>query len=78
MEHVPEGDVAQMLRSSGAPAEGVEEYENFELAEVFGESDHAEGVQAQAQRVALHARVVTRQVPQVRGKRLHTHDQARR
>lgn len=56
-----------------APPEGVEEDEDFKLSEVFGEGDHAEGVQAQAQRVALHALVVPRQVPQIRRKRLRTH-----
>ena len=57
-----------MVATSGsrAPFECIEKDEDVELAEVFSQGDHAEGVQAQAQRVALHALVVSRQVPQIR------------
>lgn len=51
--------------SADAPPEGIEEDGDVELAEVLGEGDHAKGVQAKPQRVALHARVVSCQVPQV-------------
>ena len=54
-----------------SPLEGVHEDADVEAPEVLRERDHAEGVQAQAQRVALHALVVLRQVAQVRHIRLH-------
>jgi hypothetical protein len=52
------------------PGVGVEEVGELQLAEVLCEGDHLEGVQAQAQAVALHLGVVPRELLQVRGERL--------
>ena len=59
-----------MLRPQAPPAEGGEQVGDVEAAEVLREGNHAEGVQAQPQRVALHTRVLARHRAQVHPERL--------
>ncbi len=62
----------QRMHGVASPLKGVHEDTHVQAAEVLREGNHAEGVQSQAQRIALHALVLLCEVAQVRDIRLQT------
>lgn len=60
-----EGGADSCMVKDGSPLEGAHENAHIQAPEVLRQRDHAEGVQAQPQRVALHALVVLGEVAQV-------------